>query len=1162
RPEPEQSKNLEPVKMSDPDASSPADPPLPLTSPRTPLQLSFPFLREGSRVWERERKPPQPGELPSPLPTKRTRTYSATVRAKSGPVFKGVCINFSRSQGHGFIRPSRGGEDIFVHISDIEGEYVPMEGDEVTYKVCPIPPKNQKIQAVDVVITHLNPGTKHETWSDALPTWCQYRAKFSAPLATESLMREKHSSLLQGLQFNLTANFSGFETNFYRHRGCQTSACEGVDELKSLMRSNTLGCSVLGPTCTYATFQIVEYINSLDAESNFSQNITRTVLRKPEELKKELTSRNRTSNLFIMCGSPMDLVEAKNGTREADSSEILFVLIDLFNDEYYTNTSSMQAMKNVLVVTMPNTRNYTINTDLKNSNNTMNDYMAAYHDSVLLVGRVMREMNKNNQSEIQQMEFVNAAYFRNTSFDGCAGYYKLDVHGDRDVNLSVIYTTTDNKYRTLFTFDTEHNKTKVVETDPSYIWGTRLPDFKPDEGLEFHDILVIVLAVTVVVVATIAFIFYRQNRRDRLLRKRWSHIPSAYITPLEKNKLNFISLKIDDESENMKLQVRRAFYDKKIVILKELKHSDGNFHETQRIELNALRQIDYYNLTKFYGTVKFDQGVFGVFEYGERGSLRYVLNDKVSFPEEAFMDWEFKISVMYDIAKGMSYLHASDIQVHGRLKSTNCVVDNRMVVKITDFGCNSFLSPGRDLWTAPEHLRKQGTSQKGDVYSFAIIAHEIVLRESTFYTESCSDRAEKLSKVIMSYFRPDLNFDMASEKEIEVYMLIKSCWDEDPEKRPDFKKVENCLGKIISKIHNQDNESYMDNMIRRLQMYSRNLEHLVEERTVLYKAERDRADRLNFMLLPRPVVKSLKETGVVEPELYEEVTIYFSDIVGFTTLCQYSTPMEVVDMLNDIYKGFDGIVDHHDVYKVMMRVRLNRLAERQRDDTDVIISSIYPQVETIGDAYMVASGLPRRNGNRHAVDICRMALDILAFMGTFQLRHLPGIPVWIRIGVHSGPCAAGVVGIKMPRYCLFGDTVNTTSRMESTGHPLRIHVSEPTINILQRTDCKFEYEMRGETYLKGKGMETTYWLTGETGEDYNLPTPPTTENVQRLQQDLAHMILMCLERRSRGSVRRKRPLSSQSTEDDKDQESEVESENGHPEYLYLATVDNTLSTFL
>ncbi|XP_032358108.1 heat-stable enterotoxin receptor [Etheostoma spectabile] len=1010
-------------------------------------------------------------------------------------------------------------------------------------------------------------------------------------------------------RFNLTANYSGFDTTFYQRKGCQSSTCEGVEELSKLMDSDTLGCAVLGPTCTYATFQVVDveqglklstpilsagsfglscdntlnlqrllpparkisdffisfwndinkikskwesayvykkqintedcfwYINALDADSSmFAHHIQRTVLRTPKELKKVLSStKNRTSNLFIMCGSPMDVEEVKSGSIEADSNDIIFILIDLYNDQYYTNTSSLPSMRNVLVLTMPNTRSYTINTDLKD-NNTMNDYMAAYHDSVLLVGQVMRYIAKNNPSEIQQMEFVNVNYFRNISFNGIAGNYKLDKHGDRDVNLSIIYTTTDDEYKILFTFDTENNRTEVVETHPSFIWGKTLPDFTPDlePGTPSNDIIVSVLAVTVVVVATMAFIFYRRTRRERRVRKRWSHIASDLITPLENNQLNVISLKIEDESKNVKIQLRRALYDKKIVILKELEHSDGNFNETQMIELNDLLQIDYYNLTKFYGTVKFDEGVFGVFEYGERGSLRSVLSDKVSYPEETFTDWEFKISVMYDIAKGMSYLHASHIQVHGRLKSTNCVVDNRMVVKITDFGCNSFLRPGRDLWTAPEHLRRQGTSQKGDVYSFAIIAQEIVLRKSTFYTKSCSDRAEKLARVIMSYFRPDLNFETASEKELEVYMMIKSCWDEDPEKRPDFKKVENCLGKIISKIHNQDNESYMDNMIRRLQMYSRNLEHLVEERTALYKAERDRADCLNFMLLPRPVVKSLKETGVVEPELHEEVTIYFSDIVGFTTLCQYSTPMEVVDMLNDIYKGFDSIVDHHDVYKV----------------------------ETIGDAYMVASGLPKRNGNRHAVDICRMALDILAFMGTFQLRHLPGIPVWIRIGIHSGPCAAGVVGLKMPRYCLFGDTVNTASRMESTGHPLRIHVSQPTINILQRTDYKFEYEIRGETYLKGKGTETTYWLTGETGKDYNLPAPPTTENFQRLQQDLAHRILACLERRSRGSIRRKKTLSSQSKDDDKDGESGVESEGDHPEYLHLATVDNTLSTFL
>ncbi|KAJ3608358.1 hypothetical protein NHX12_025406 [Muraenolepis orangiensis] len=973
---------------------------------------------------------------------------------------------------------------------------------------------------------------------------------------------------VQSVTHNLTALFSSFDTELYLQKGCISTTCGGVETINRLNDSGQVGCAILGPTCTYASFPIVDpkiglqlsmpifsagcfsltcdykpllhrllppahklsnffthfwkfsnklkppwastytvkkptntedcfwYMNALEVPlGQFSSRVGLDVLRSVEDLKTQLQSpQMRSSNLFIMCGSPADVLEMKNGMAEADTGDILFMLIDLYNDKYYRNRSSMPFMENVLVVTMPDTRNYTVDTDLTN-NSTMNDYMAAYHDSVLLIGEVMRRI----WGTAENMQAMNLSYFRNISFHGEAGTYKLDEYGDRDVTFSVIYTTKANKYETLFTFNTEDNVTTLENSNPSFIWGQKLPIATPYKVIHPNEIIMVVL----------------QNRKERLTRKRWSHIPSDRITLIEQNEHNVISLKIDDERKDMTYKIRCGRYDKKVVILKELKHSDGNFDEPQRIELNSMLQIDYFNLTKFYGTVNLAQGVFAVLEYGERGSLRYVLNDKVSYPEDTFMDWEFKISVMYDIAKGMSYLHASHIQVHGRLKSTNCVVDNRMVVKITDFGCNTILSPGRDLWTAPEHLRLEGISQKGDVYSFAVIAQEIILRKNTFYTESCSD--QKLSRVqcpgIMSYFRPDL----------DVHRLIRTCWEEDPEKRPDFKKVENCLGKIFSNLHSEDTESYMDNLIRRLQMYSKNLEHLVEERTALYKAERDRADCLNYQLLPGPVVKSLKERGVVEPELYDEVTVYFSDVVGFTTLCQYSTPMEVVDMLSDIYKGFDSVLDHHDVYKV----------------------------ETIGDAYMVASGLPRLNGNRHAVDICRMALDILAFMGSFQLRHLPGIPVWIRIGVHSGPCAAGVVGMKMPRYCLFGDTVNTASRMESTGHPLRIHVSQPTIHILRRTDCRFESEVRGETFLKGKGTETTYWLTGESCQDYDLPTPPTTENVQRLQEHLAEMILECLERRSVGSIRKKKTSVRQ-------RKAEQQGDAYQPEYLHLATVDNTL----
>ncbi|XP_034046795.1 calcium-regulated heat-stable protein 1 [Thalassophryne amazonica] len=119
----------------------------------------------GCKQRERSLSPTKGFLIPSPLPTRRTRTCSATARAAQGPVFTGVCKCFCRSKGHGFITPSDGGSAIFVHISDIEGEYVPVEGDEVSYKLCSIPPKNEKVQAVEVKITHLNPGSKHETWS-------------------------------------------------------------------------------------------------------------------------------------------------------------------------------------------------------------------------------------------------------------------------------------------------------------------------------------------------------------------------------------------------------------------------------------------------------------------------------------------------------------------------------------------------------------------------------------------------------------------------------------------------------------------------------------------------------------------------------------------------------------------------------------------------------------------------------------------------------------------------------------------------------------------------------------------------------------------------------------------------------------------------------------
>ncbi|XP_060022820.1 guanylyl cyclase C [Lagenorhynchus albirostris] len=983
----------------------------------------------------------------------------------------------------------------------------------------------------------------------------------------------------------------------YKSSDCRSSTCEGLDLLRTISGTKQMGCVLMGPTCTYSTFQmyldtdlkypmisagsfglscdyketltrlmsparkltyfLVDfwkvnyfpfktfswnstyvfkngtesedcfwYLNALEAGvSYFSQNLNfKGTLRRDDEFQRILMGQDRESNVIVMCGTP-NTINILKGDR-AVAEDTVIILVDLFNDHYFMdNVTAPDYMKNVLVLTLP-PENPVSNSSFSKNLSLTNDFAAAYFNGVLLFGHMLKIFLENGE-EVTTPKFAHA--FRNVTFEGRVGPVTLDDCGDIDNTMFLLYTSVDtNKYKVLLTYDTRINQTNPVDKRPTFIWKNhKLPKDRPGKGPQMLLVAVFTLTGAVALLLLGALLVLRKYKRDYALRqKKWFHIPPENIFPLESNETNHVSLKIDDDKRRDTIQrLRQCKYDKKRVILKDLKHNDGNFTEKQKIELNKLLQIDYYNLTKFYGTVKLDSMIFGVIEYCERGSLREVLNDTISYPDGTFMDWEFKISVLYDIAKGMSYLHSNKTEVHGRLKSTNCVVDSRMVVKITDFGCNSILPPRKDLWTAPEHLRQASISQKGDVYSYGIIAQEIILRRETFYTLSCRDQKEKIFRVEYSDrvkpFRPDLFLETAEEKELEVYLLVKNCWEEDPEKRPDFKKIENTLAKIFGLFHDQKNETYMDTLIRRLQLYSRNLEHLVEERTQLYKAERDRADRLNFMLLPRLVVKSLKEKGIVEPELYEEVTIYFSDIVGFTTICKYSTPMEVVDMLNDIYKNFDHILDHHDVYKV----------------------------ETIGDAYMVASGLPKRNGNRHAIDIAKMALDILSFMGTFELEHLPGLPIWIRIGIHSGPCAAGVVGIKMPRYCLFGDTVNTASRMESTGLPLRIHVSGSTISILKRTECQFLYEVRGETYLKGRGTETTYWLTGGKDQEYNLPTPPTAESQQRLQAEFVDMIASSLQKRQASGIRNRKPTRVASYK------------KGTLEYLQLNTTDKESTHF-
>uniref|UniRef100_A0A8C3AR92 Guanylate cyclase n=1 Tax=Cyclopterus lumpus TaxID=8103 RepID=A0A8C3AR92_CYCLU len=474
-----------------------------------------------------------------------------------------------------------------------------------------------------------------------------------------------------------------------------------------------------------------------------------------------------------------------------------------------------------------------------------------------------------------------------------------------------------------------------------------------------------------------------------------------------------------------------------------------------------LRDMRHENLNLFLGLFC-DSGILAVVtEHCTRGSMEDLLNN-----EEVRLDWMFKSSLLMDLIRAMKYLHNRDI-IHGRLKSRNCVVDGRFVLKVTDYGFNEILiaqgidtdeeKPENLLWTAPELLRSASQRRRGtfagDVYSFAIIGQEVISRSAPYCMLDMPPK-EIISKLKAPppLCRPVLSVE---ESPVEVIQVIKHCWSEEPAKRPTFEEI----FKLFKSISKGKKTNIIDSMLCMLEQYSSNLEDLIRERTEELEVERQKTDKLVAQMLPKSVAQALKTGKPVKPEHFNEVTLYFSDIVGFTTISALSDPIEVVDLLNDLYTLFDAIIGLHDVYKV----------------------------ETIGDAYMVSSGVPTRNGNRHAAEMANMSLDILHCIGTFKMRHMPELKVRIRIGLHTGPVVAGVVGLTMPRYCLFGDTVNTASRMESTGLPYRIHVNRSTVDVLKTLDLGYKIDTRGMTELKGKGIEYTYWLVGR--EDFNKPLP-------------------------------------------------------------------------
>jgi adenylate cyclase len=213
--------------------------------------------------------------------------------------------------------------------------------------------------------------------------------------------------------------------------------------------------------------------------------------------------------------------------------------------------------------------------------------------------------------------------------------------------------------------------------------------------------------------------------------------------------------------------------------------------------------------------------------------------------------------------------------------------------------------------------------------------------------------------------------------------------------------------------------------------------------------EQERSEQLLLNILPQPIAERLKRGEGIIADSFAEVTVLFADIVDFTRLSANMSPTALVVMLNGVFSTFDQLVNKHGLEKI----------------------------KTIGDAYMAVGGLPTPRRD-HVEAVANMALDMQSAIDQFKMGNEK--PLCIRIGIHTGPVVAGVIGQRKFSYDLWGDTVNTASRMAS--HSLSDH-TQVTPEVYEHLRDRYEFEERGLTQVKSIGEMTTYFLVGKRQND-------------------------------------------------------------------------------
>ena len=515
---------------------------------------------------------------------------------------------------------------------------------------------------------------------------------------------------------------------------------------------------------------------------------------------------------------------------------------------------------------------------------------------------------------------------------------------------------------------------------------------------------------------------------------------------------------------------------------------------TKSLRLNLLRvtRIRHPCISTVLGAVQLHIGSRSelclVMELMELGSLSDLLSNRM-YP----LSGERVLQFLQNIAQGMLFLHsASPPILHRDLTCQNVLVDRYFNAKISDiqlesvhssrssqsnFAATQTQSPSRgmeatrhSMWRAPECSAGE-YGLMSDVFSFGLIVYECLTR--TTLDDTLLETSAGLQDP------PGTSHEVAT--------LIRECLRSNPTRRPPFQELHRRLvamsiDQMTSAAFYQAEEASpsssavsgihlncaVDNVHAQLKSASNNS-----------RSSHKNSDTIVHSLFPPHIVEALILGKPIPPEPKSMVTMFFSDIVGFTTLSSTLQAEQVSSLLNRWFDTLDSLTDKFSVYKL----------------------------ETIGDAFLCATNVVTEQPD-HAALMARFSLAVVdAAQHTLITALDPSLGcLQVRVGINSGPCMATVIGRRNPKYTLFGDTINVASRMESTSFPSQVQCSQATAAMIRAQDPSICLVERGKMCVKGKGTMTTYWVQGTEIETALRPAESTisSEDVEQYLEISVH----------------------------------------------------------